>query len=104
MAKVRVEKRCGGPMHWETEGGTRRLTPMGTCDEVSVLEYDDDVDSEVMVAKIFERGRVHCDACGKQGNAMMDAMERRIQKMMDANMGYGSKLAPVSGSGKEQIF
>jgi hypothetical protein len=35
---------------------------------------------------------------------MMDAMERRIQKMMDANMGYGSKLAPVSGSGKEQIF
>ena len=104
MAKVKIEKRCGGPLHWETKDGTRRLTPMGICNEVSVLEYDDDSEIETMVANIFKSGRVNCDACSNQGKAMMDAMERRMQKMMDANMGYGNNLTHVSGSGKEQIF
>ena len=91
MAKVKIEKRCGGPMNWETINGHRKLVPLGICCETVSLEYDDSVDLEAMVGRIFEHGVVHCDKCAKDGNRMINARDERLRKMYDQKHGYAEK-------------
>mgnify|MGYP003323688936 CR=1 FL=1 len=91
MATIKIEKRCGGPLNWETVDGNRKLVPLGICGEKIHLEYDDEEVLESMVGRIFEKGNIHCEECGKQGNRMMAAHEARQAKVYDAKHGYNDK-------------
>ena len=95
MATIKIDKRCGGPLNWETVSGERKLVPLGICGEEIHLEYDDQDVQEAMVGRIFENGNIHCDSCGKQGNQMLAAREARRAKMYDVKHGY-SRMKPSS--------
>tara|TARA_R110002020_G_scaffold26738_2_gene86463 strand:- start:117 stop:434 length:318 start_codon:yes stop_codon:yes gene_type:complete len=105
MATIKIEKRCGGPLNWETVDGHRKLVPLGICGEKIHLEYDDAEIMESMVGRIFEKGTIHCEKCGKDGNQMLAAHAARQVRVYDAKHGYSrDKKVQPEASDEDMAF
>lgn len=83
MATVKVERRCGGPFHWETVDGERVLSKMDLCGTPVSIEYDDDNPISKRMGELFERLGFCCESCSNKGERMIAERERRIKEQME---------------------
>jgi len=102
MATVKVERRCGGPFHWETVDGERVLSKMDLCGTPVSIEYDDDNPVSKRMGELFERVGFCCAKCSDEAERLTIARDRRIKKELEAQR-MGSFNHKKSGS-KEFTF
>ena len=89
MATVKVERRCGGPFHWETVDGSRKLTKMDLCGTPVSIEYDDDNPVSTRLGELVERIGFCCEKCSDEAERLTIARDRRIKKHMELQRAGG---------------